>query len=123
MDNPFRDIAQDTFHDTAREASPPAREPEPDAAGRIVVPADIVAHSRPSGHPVRISRGKRRIERSHGLRYILIIGAVIAMTPFVAMGTLIYAAMAQHPGEHLSCTMSGTGKFVHTNCMWRPNGS
>jgi hypothetical protein len=61
---------------------------------QIVVPADVVARSHPSGHSVPIVRIKRKLERAHPYRNLVI----VLLVSQVALFGFIFAVYYLHFG-------------------------
>ena len=114
----------DHDHEIAREAANSAA-PEPstklDGTVSVLVPADVIARSRPSGHSVPIARARQRIERRHPLRNVAV-ALLIALVPLLGLGALIYYSMdaQQRAGLHLVCHTEQTGRATHSVCNWVP---
>ncbi len=84
---------------------------------RIVVPADVVARSHPSGHSVPIIAMKPKPRRAHPYRTVgvLVLLAVLALIGLGVAGH--YGIEAQREaGYRLTCEVSGAS--AGTVCHW-----
>jgi hypothetical protein len=85
----------------------------------IVVPADVVARSHPSGHSVPIIGKRRKLIRAHPYRNLVII-SLVSLAALIGVCFIVYVAIEEHraAGYHLACSTVGVGKGAHTVCNW-----
>jgi hypothetical protein len=86
---------------------------------QIIVPAEIVARSRPSGHSVPIVGAKRKLTRTHPYR--LVVGALLlSLVLGLGLVGVIYYAVEEGnlAGYHLVCATTGTGRGARFECHW-----
>jgi hypothetical protein len=89
---------------------------------QIVVPAALVARSRPSGHSVPITHAKHKLKRSHPYRNMMTpcLVAVVALIGLtIAVDYSVEAGRAA--GYQLVCPVVGGGKGAVRICRWETN--
>jgi hypothetical protein len=92
----------------------------------IVVPADLVARSRPAGHSVPIIRAKRESRRAPWCRNLVIasvVAPVVALAVLAGLSMLIYHSFEpkREAGYHLVCQAvltGGRGLREESVCHW-----
>jgi hypothetical protein len=88
---------------------------------QFIVPAELVARSRPAGHSVPIVRARQKLRRSHPYR--LVVGALL-LTLVLVLGMVggVYYVLetGSAAGYHLVCTTVGApdSKTAHVDCHW-----
>jgi hypothetical protein len=91
---------------------------------QIVVPADVVARSRPTGHSVPIIRPHRKLKRSPPIRKLIIVSAVtslVALAVLFSLSMRIYSSYEplRAAGYHLVCQELVTGgSGLQRVCHW-----
>jgi hypothetical protein len=89
---------------------------------QIVVPAALVARSRPSRHSVPITHAKHKLRRIHPYRNMITpcLVAVVALIGLVmAVDYSVEAGRAA--GYQLACPLVGGGKGAVRICRWETN--
>jgi hypothetical protein len=89
---------------------------------QIVVPADLVARSRPSGHSVPLTHAKHKLKRSRAYRNMIAacLAALVAM--FGLIVAIDYSVEAgRDAGYQLVCPVLGSGKAAVRICQWQKN--
>lgn len=91
---------------------------------QIIVPAELVARSHPTGHSVPIVREKRKLLRPHPYRLVAMALVTTLVLGLGVVGTVYYAVeVGQGAGYHLACPIVGTGRWAHYECHWEsPSG-
>jgi hypothetical protein len=86
---------------------------------RIVVPADLVARSRPSGHSVPIVHTRQKLKRAHPYRNLVVASSVVLVALFGQI-IAVYCSIeaGRNAGHHLVCPVVGGGKGARTICYW-----
>jgi hypothetical protein len=86
----------------------------------IAVPAEIVARSRPAGRSVPLVAKRRQRERPHPFRN-LAMALLMALVPLIALilAGYYFDNAELSAGYHLDCSVTGQGKYAHTNCDWK----
>ncbi len=96
-------------------------------APEIVVPADLVARSHPTGHSVPIIRTKRQRKRAPSYRNLIIasvLASLVAGAVLFVMSMRIYQSFEpeREAGYHLVCELvvTGGGKGLRQDrvCHW-----
>src|SRR5438105_8695061 len=86
---------------------------------QVFVPADLIARSRPSRHSVPIARMKRKLERVHPYRNV-VVALLVALVALSAVTIAVYHSMdmGRAAGYRLTCSVVGIGKSARSVCHW-----
>jgi hypothetical protein len=87
---------------------------------RIIVPADLVARSQPSGHSVPLLRKREKAETGFPYRN-LVIGLLVALIATAGSGAALYYSyeMERDAGYQLVCTQTVRTKITERDCSWQ----
>jgi hypothetical protein len=87
---------------------------------QIIVPADVVARSQPSGHSVPLFRKRERLESRFPYRN-LVIGLLVALIATAGTGAALYYSykMERNAGYQLVCTEIVRTKITERDCSWQ----
>jgi hypothetical protein len=87
---------------------------------QIIVPADLVARSQPSGHSVPLFRKRGRLESRFPYRN-LVIGLLVALIATAGTGAALYRSyqMERDAGYQLVCTQIVRTKITERDCSWQ----
>jgi hypothetical protein len=87
---------------------------------RIIVPADLVAQSQPSGHSVPLLRKRERLESRFPYRN-LVIGLLVALIATAGTGAALYYSYKteRDAGYQLVCTQTVRTKITERDCSWQ----
>jgi hypothetical protein len=86
----------------------------------IIVPADLVARSQPSGHSVPLLRKRKTLESRFPYRN-LVIGFLVALIATAGTGAALYYSykMERDAGYQLVCTEIVRTKITERDCSWQ----
>ncbi len=86
---------------------------------QIVVSADLVARSHPSGHSVPLLRKRERSKNRYPHLYLMI-GVLVSLIATAATGTAFYYSDKMHrdAGYHLVCNQIVLSKTSRIDCIW-----
>jgi hypothetical protein len=85
---------------------------------QIIVPADLVTRSRPSGHSVPLVRKREKLNNRYPYRY-LVIGLLVSLIATAATGAAFYYSDKMHrdAGYHLVCNQIVLSKTNKIDCI------
>jgi hypothetical protein len=105
----------------------PTQEPIINARGvhmreinQIIVPADLVTLSQPSGHSVPLLRKREKVDSRFPYRN-LVIGLLVALIATAGTGAVLYYSykMERDAGYQLVCTQIVRTKITERDCSWQ----
>jgi hypothetical protein len=87
---------------------------------QIIVPADLVARSQPSGHSVPLLRKREKLGSRFPYRN-LAIGLLVALIATAGTGAALYYSykMERDAGYQLVCTEIARTKITERDCSWQ----
>ena len=87
---------------------------------QIIVPADLVTRSQPSGHSVPLVRKTEKLETRFPYRN-LVIGLLVALIATAGTGAALYYSykMERNAGYQLVCTEIVRTKITERDCSWQ----
>jgi hypothetical protein len=89
---------------------------------QIIVPANLVTQSRPSGHSVPLIRKRKKSNSRYRYPYrYLITALLVSVVAIAATATAFYYSdkMQRDAGYHLVCTQIVLSKTNPINCIWQ----
>jgi hypothetical protein len=85
----------------------------------IIVPAELIARSRPTWHSVPLARAKQKLRRSHPYRLVVVAALLTLALGLCMVFAINYVVEAGHvAGYHLVCVRVGIEKGAHVECHW-----
>jgi hypothetical protein len=87
---------------------------------QIIIPADIVLRSHPSGHSVPLVRKREELKNRRPYRNLMI-GLLVALIATAGTGMALYYSykMERDAGYQLVCTQVVLSKITQRDCVWR----
>lgn len=85
----------------------------------IIVPAELVAPSRPARHSVPLARAKQKLRRSHPYRLVVVAALLTLALGLCMVFAINYVVEAGHvAGYRLVCVRVGMERSARVECHW-----